>query len=328
MAQLTVPPSGGDPTLLAGDKKRHRRESFFRWFFFSAAFASILVSVAIVVSLLGEAWNFLSQVELGQLWTSGWFPRRCYEFSAEDPSVCVVSGKFDLRTIILGSLIVTGVAMIVAAPLGLGSAIYLSEYANPRARRILKPIIEILAGIPSVVLGFFALSVISPGFVQRIWNEAGVFSLLAAGIGVGILTIPIVASIAEDALKSVPDTLRDASIGVGARKFTTTVRVVFPAAISGIVAALIVGMSRALGETMVVALAAGAVGGGGLTWNPLDPGQTMTAAMMSLATGSDQVKGADLAFPSLFFVGLLLFLFTLALNSIGERFVRRIRTRF
>jgi phosphate transport system permease protein len=152
--------------------------------------------------------------------------------------------------------------------------------------------------------------------------------MLAAGIGVGILTVPLVASIAEDSMRAVPRSLREASYGLGASRMLTSVRVVFPAAVSGIVAALIIGLSRAIGETMVVAIASGATGGALFGLNVLQPGQTMTAAMASLAIGSDQVRGDDYAFQSLFFLGLLLFLITLVLNVLSERFVRRVRQRY
>ena len=220
------------------------------------------------------------------------------------------------------------IAMVVAAPIGLASAIFLAEYATPRVRRIVKPVIEVLAGIPSIVLGFFALVVINPEVVQLLFPSAPGATMLAAGLAVGILSIPLVASVAEDAMRAVPRALREASYGLGARKITTSLRVVFPAAISGIVAALILATSRAIGETMIVALAAGATGGGVRSINPLAQGQTMTAAMAALATGSDQVRGADLAFPSLFFVGALLFAITLLLNLLGEAFVRRTRQRY
>jgi phosphate transport system permease protein len=205
---------------------------------------------------------------------------------------------------------------------------YLSEYASRRARRILKPILEVLAGIPSVVMAYFVVSFISPDLVQRLFTEATFYNMLAAGVGVGILISPIVASVAEDAMHAVPGTLREASFGLGARRKNTTLRVVFPAAISGIAAALILGVSRAIGETLIVTIAAGATGGSAFTVDPLGPGQTMTAAMASLATGSDQVKGGSAAFPSLFFVGTLLFILTLSLNLLSERFVRRIRRRY
>jgi phosphate transport system permease protein len=218
--------------------------------------------------------------------------------------------------------------MLVATPAGLGAAVYLSEYASPRARRTLKPVLEVLAGIPSVVVGFFALTFINPNVVQSIFTSASGFNLLVAGIGVGILTVPLVASIAEDAMRAVPRSLREASYGLGARRVATTARVVFPAAVSGIVAALIVAMSRAIGETMVVAIAAGGTGGSLRTVDPLEPGQTITAAIAALASGSDQVRGDDGAFESLFFLGLLLFAITFGLNLLGERLVRRVREAY
>ena len=294
---------------LGGDRKRLRRERRVRGAFWGAALFSVLLSGLIVVSLIGEAVNFLRTVEWSALWDIGWFPRR---------------GMFDLRTIVVATLIIAGIAMLVATPLGLGAAIYLSEYASPRMRRILKPVLEILAGIPSVVIGYFALTWLSPNLIQPIF-DAEIFNMLAAGIGVGVLTTPLVASVSEDALRAVPQALREASYGLGARKSATVRKIVVPAAVSGIMAALILGVSRAIGETMVVAMAAGATGGGLLTFDPLEPGITMTAAMASLAIGTDQVAGAGNAFQSLFFVGMLLFIMTLGLNLISDRFVRRVR---
>ncbi len=278
-----------------------------------AAALSVLISAGIVFSLLGEAIVFLSNVDLSQLFAGGWYPRR---------------GEFGIATIVTGTMVVTLVGMVVAAPLGLAAAVYLSEYAKPRVRRTVKPILEILAGIPSVVIGFFALTWISPEVIQRFFNDASAFNMAAAGLGVGILVTPLVASVAEDALRSVPQALREASVGMGARKRTTTLQIVLPAAVSGIVAAFIIGMSRAIGETMVVAIAAGGTGGSAFTVDPTGPGQTMTAAMTALAVGSDQVRGTDGTFQSLFFVGLLLFFITLTLNILSERFVRRVRQKY
>lgn len=299
---------------LEGSAARRRREGMIRGGFLFAAGVSVVISAAIILSLAGEAFNFARQVDLGQLFTDGWFPRR---------------DQFDVGTIVTGTLIVAGIGMVVAAPLGIGAAIYLAEYASPRTRRTLKPILEVLAGIPSVVLGFFALTVISPTLIDPVCpGSTPLFNLAAAGIGVGILITPLIASIAEDAMHAVPNSLREASYGLGARKRATSIWVVVPAAVSGIVASLIIGLSRGIGETMVVAIAAGAVGGSLFSLNPCQPGQTMTAAMTALATGSDQVRGASLAFPSLFFVGLLLFGMTLVLNVVSERFVRRVRQRY
>ena len=299
---------------LRGSSRRRRKEGAIHGILIAAAAISLVVSVGIVVALIGKAVTFLSSVELGRLWTEGWRPR---------------SGQFDVATIFIGTIEVSVIAMMIATPLGLGAAMYLSEYADPGTRRRLKPILETLAGIPSVVLGYFALTVINPSIVQDLFRATSTFTIMAAGIGVGILTIPLVASVAEDAMYAVPKALREGAYGIGARRHTVTTKVVFPAAVSGIVAALILGFSRALGETMVVAIAAGATSGATRHLNPFEPGQTMTGAISSLAIGSDSVKSASSGgvnpFDSLFFVGFVLFLMTLILNVISERFVRRVR---
>jgi phosphate transport system permease protein len=298
---------------LRGSRRRHRKERAIRAAFLTAGAVSLLISVLIVLTLTGRAIDFLRQVDLSKLWSIGWFPRR---------------DLFDVRTVLVGTLLVTGIAILVAGPLGLGAAIYLSEYASPRSRRVLKPVLEVLAGVPSVVMGYFALNFISPQIVRRLSGQSDIFNIAAAGIGVGILVIPLVASVAEDAMHAVPLSLREASYGLGARRMTTSLRVVVPAAVSGIVAALILGISRAIGETMVVAIAAGGTGGSLFTLNVFGPGQTMTGAMASLATGSDAVRGASSAYPSLFFLGFVLFAMTLGLNVASERFVRRVRKRY
>lgn len=303
-------PSG---SRLRGTAVRRRNEALVRSLLLLASVVSVLVSAGIVLSLIFEAVQFISSIDLSRLLADGWFPRR---------------GQFSIPTVLVGSLLVTLIAMAVAAPIGLASAIYLAEYASGRVRKAVKPILEILAGIPSVVLGFFALTLINPAIVRTLFPEAKASTLLAAGIGVGILTIPLVASVSEDAMRAVPQALREASYGLGARRVSTSLRVVVPAAVSGIVAALILAASRAIGETMVVALAAGATAGSLFTVDPLGPGQTLTGAMASLAAGSDNVTGDSAAFLSLFFLGFLLFVITLALNLIGDVFVRRTRQRY
>jgi phosphate transport system permease protein len=256
------------------------------------------------------AWRMFNRLAT-EITALGWFPRR---------------GMFDISTLIVGTFVVAGIAMLVAVPLGIGAAIYLAEYAKPRVRRVVKPILEILAGIPSIVLAYFAIAFINPNLVVRFFASADrAFTILAAGIAVGILTIPIIASVTEDALRAVPMSLREASFGLGAQRAQTTFRVVFPAAISGIVAALILGVSRAIGETMVVSLAAGAVGGALFHLTPLSPGQTMTAAMAGLSFGSDQIAGNNAAYQSLYFIGALLFVMTLGLNVLGDKLVDRVR---
>ncbi|HET6665585.1 MAG TPA: phosphate ABC transporter permease subunit PstC [Acidimicrobiales bacterium] len=315
MVTTAVPPPTA-PMDLSGNPRRHHKERAMRAIFFAAAAMSVVISALIVGSLFVKGWDFLTQADWGGVFgDETWNPRQ---------------DIFGIRPLLVSSVIVTGIAMLVAVPLGLGAAVYLSEYARPRIRSMLKPILEVLAGVPSVVLGFFALGWIAPNVIGTLFGaehgRGG--SMAAAGIGVGILAIPLVASVSEDAMRAVPTSLREASAGLGARRMATTVRVVIPAAVSGLVAAFILAVSRALGETMVVFIAAGAAAVGQYSTNPLDSGLTMTAAMASLATGTDQVRGADLAYPSLFMVGIVLFVFTLVLNIVGNRFVRRVRQAY
>jgi phosphate transport system permease protein len=288
------------------DEKRARRVLK------AAGLFSLLASGLIVWSIFSEAAEFVlaDEFEWSSLTGIGWFPRR---------------GIFDLSTLFVGTLWITGIAMLVAGPVGLGVAIYLSEYASSGPRRVLKPLVETLASIPSVVVGLFAISFVSPQVLKPLIGDIGIFSLLAAGIGVGVLTVPIVASISEDAMRAVPQELREASYGLGGRPVSTALRVVFPAALSGIAAALIVGMSRAIGETMVVFIAAGGSGGAVFETDPTEPGQAITAAMASLGAGTGSGAGSGIAFQSLYFLGALLFILTLLLNVLSDRIVRRFR---
>lgn len=297
---------------LAGSQKKRRKELLIQIILGIAGAISVVITTLIIWSLVKEAWTFIIGVSWSDLWSIGWFPRR---------------GFYDVKTLITATLITTAIAMLIATPLGLGAAIYLSEYASKRTRAWVKPILEILAGIPSVVIGFFALTWVAPQLVSRIGGPSG-GSLAAAGIGVGILTIPLVASISEDAMRAVPNSLREASSGLGARKRHTIFSVIIPASISGLVASFIVATSRAVGETMVVFLAGGAADTAIFTASPFDGSLTMTAAMASLSSGTDNVVGEGLTFQSLFFVGLILFLATLILNIIANRFVKRIREKY
>ena len=310
---MTVMTRAGGAGSLQGSPARRRKEQAIRIVLLGAAILSVLISAGIILSLIFEAIAFVTQIDPADLFADGWFPRR---------------GMFSIPTVLAGTLIVTFVAMLIAIPIGLLSAMYLAEYAKPGVRHIVKPILEILAGIPSVVLGFFALVWIGPNVVQAFFGAPTPFSLAAAGIGVGILSIPLVASVSEDAMRAVPQGLREASYGLGARRMTTSLQVVVPAAISGIVAAVILAISRAVGETMVVAVAAGATSGTLFTLDPFAQGTTLTAAMAALATGSDQVTGDNAAFFSLFFLGLVLFVMTLGLNVLGDSFVRRTRQHY
>ena len=300
---------------LRGSPKQRRREHTVRLVFQLAAVTSMVISILIFFVLVRGAINFLVEIDwdFSKLSDSGWFPRR---------------DRFDLRTIIVGSIIMGSVAMVVAVPFGLGVAVYLSEYARPGVRRIVKPVIEVLAGIPSVIIGYFVLRFIAPDIVSSIFDPTNERNMLAAGLGIGILVIPIMASVSEDALRAVPDSLREASYGIGARKFNTVFRVVLPAAISGLVAAFIIATSRAIGETMVATMAGGFDGSGPFTgYSPLESGLTMTAAMTNAVGGTDQDVGGA-SFEVLYFVGMLLFLITLLLNVVGDTFVNRIRQQY
>ena len=284
----------------------------------SSAFITIIISALILFVLARGSIDFLKSIgwDLGVLRDSskapGWFPRR---------------ERFDLITIVMGSVLMGSIAMLVAVPLGLGTAVYLSEFAPTRVRKILKPIVEVLAGIPSVIVGYFALKFIAPNIVDPIFSPDQSRNMVVAGLAIGVLVIPIMASISEDALRAVPSSLREASYGIGARKSTTTIRIVLPAAVSGIVAAFIIATSRAIGETMVAAMAGGRDGSGPRVLDPLEPGLTMTAAMTNAAGGTDQVNSGA-PFQVLFFVGLLLFMMTMGLNVIGDRFVQRVRQQY
>lgn len=314
---MSVAAGAAPPIDLRIRSRRRRSDVTARALFLGAALTTFVITLLVIGSLVFDAWDFVSKLAdtpegLSSLTQIGWFPRR---------------GMFDVGTLVVGTLIVSTIAMIIAVPLGLGTAIYLSEYAKPRVRRLIKPVIEILAGIPSVVLGYFAVAFINPNLITKFFGSADkAVNLAAAGVAVGILTVPIVASVSEDALRAVPMPLREAAFGLGGQRWQTTFKVVLPAAISGIVAALILGVSRAIGETMVVAIAAG--GAGLFNTSPLKPGQTMTGAMASLGFGSDQIAGDNLAFQSLYFIGLLLFILTLGLNFVSDRLVARVREEY
>ncbi len=300
---------------LQGSRSQRRAETVSRRLFQGAAITSVVISLLILFVLFRGAINFLSLIDwnIGLLSDNGWFPRR---------------ERFDLRTIIVGSIVMGSVAMLVATPFGLGVAIYLSEYASPRVRRIVKPIVEVLAGIPSVIVGYFVLRFVAPEVVTPIFDPATQNNMLAAGIGIGVLVIPIMASVSEDALAAVPNSLREASYGIGARKFDTVVSVVLPAAVSGLVAAFIIAISRAIGETMVATMAGGFDGAGLFEgWTPTNRGLTMTAAMTNAVGGTDQDVGGR-SFEVLYFVGGLLFLLTLTLNTVGNRVVNRVREKY
>jgi phosphate transport system permease protein len=231
-------------------------------------------------------------------------------------------GQFGIWPLVTATLMTSLIAMVVALPLGLCAAIYLSEYASPRARGILKPVLEILSGIPTVVYGYFALTFMTQ-LLRKIFGmeTVQIYNTASAGIVIGILILPLVSSMSEDALSAVPRSLREAAYAMGATKWETAIKVVVPAALSGITAAFIVSISRAIGETMIVAIAAGA--GPNFTFNPFESAETMTGHIVRISGGDISYDSID--YNSIFAIGLLLFLITLLLNVISQRVVRRFR---
>jgi phosphate transport system permease protein len=305
----TISGTGAGPSSTAGlhqlpNLKRRPRpvESVIKALLLASALISVAITVGIVLALIQPVVEFFGEVPFSDF------------FATE--------GQFAVLPLIAGTLMVTVIALLVAVPLGLGAAMYLSEYASRRARKFLKPTVELLAGVPSVVYGFFALTFVTPTLLQDILNlDVNFTNALAAGLVLGIMIIPTVASLAEDAMSAVPHALRQGSFAMGANRMQTTLRVVFPAALSGIAAAVVLGLSRAVGETMIVALAAGAQKN--LSADPREGMQTMTGFIAQTAGGETPVGSTE--YNTLFAVGLLLFLITLVINIISIRFVRRFR---
>ncbi len=287
-------------------------ERIIKAILWATATLSILVTTGIVISLLLPSIGFFQQVSIWEFLTGTiWAP------AFANPS-------YGVLPIVVGTLTVVFFAIIIAVPVGLSSAIYLSEYASKRARRSIKPILEVLEGLPTVAIGLFAFSVLTP-LIRELtpflpWT--GPFSIGVAGITVGLLIIPLVASVSDDAMRSVPAALREGAYAMGATKFEVAIRVVVPAAISGIIAAFVLGISRAIGETMVVLLVAGA-GNPVLSFDPTKGTQTMTAYIGSTATGD--ISQGTITYDSIFAVGALLFLMTLAMNVLAMRLVKKYR---
>ncbi|MBO9342418.1 MAG: phosphate ABC transporter permease subunit PstC [Roseiflexus sp.] len=272
---------------------------------------SIFTTTAIVIVLFQEAWMFFGspEVDLVEFFgTTTWQPE---------------TGRFGIWPLVTSTLITSIIALIVAVPLGLGAAIYLSEYASPQARGYLKPILEVLAGVPTVVYGYFALTFVTPVILQGLLGKGNVeiYNMLSAGLTMGIMILPLVASMSEDALSAVPRALREGAYGLGATRLETSLRIVVPAALSGILAAVIVAMSRAVGETMIVALAAGA--GPRFTFNPLQAAETMTGHIARISGGD--ISYASIQYTSIFAIALVLFFMTLLLNLLSGWVVSRFR---
>jgi len=305
------------PLNLSGKRKRTLVEQFIKWILTACATFTLVTTVGIVLILVYESLNFFREVPvwdflLGNEWTA-LFP---------------ADAKFGVLPLIRGTLMIAAISACVSIPLGIMSAIYMSEYAGERTRAIVKPILEILAGVPTIVYGFFALKFLTPNILQRIM-DVGVFNGLAAGIAVGILTLPLVASLSEDAMTAVPRSLREAAYGLGATRFEASVKVILPAAISGVIASFILAISRAIGETMAVTLAAGsrpAGQGPDGPWDPTGSMQTMTGFVAQ--TFSGDVSNGSVQFHSLFAVGLLLFIMTFAMNLTSQWISRRFREEY
>jgi len=278
---------------------------------FLCAIVSIFTTVGIVITLLSETITFFQSIPVFDfLFGTKW-------------SALIEPKQFGILPLLTGTLLITSIAIGVALPIGLASAIYLSEYAPDKVRRVVKPILEVLAGVPTIVYGYFAISIITP-VIQFIFPSAGVYNALSAGIAVGIMIIPMICSLSEDAMRAVPRSLRDGAFALGATRFEVALKIVVPAAFSGIVSSAVLAFSRALGETMIVTLAAGSTPT--LTLNPLDSIQTMTAYIVQVSLGD--IAHGSVEYGSIFAVGMTLFVFTFLLNLLAQYISRRFREEY
>jgi phosphate transport system permease protein len=299
------------PDLRLRAERRRIGEDVVKGALALCALVSVLTTVGIVVALLQPSIEFFREINfIDYITGTDWAP-------LFEPA------RFGVLPLIVGTLSVTFWACFVCIPFGLGSAIYLSEYARPRVRRFLKPSLEVLAGIPTVVYGFFALTFFTP-LLQDLGTGVGIFNALSAGIVMGVMLIPTVASISEDAMSAVPRDLRAGGYALGASRLQVSTRVVVPAAISGIVASFVLAVSRAIGETMIVLIAAGTLPQ--LTLDPRESVETMTAFIA--ATGIGDVPTGSVEYKTIFAVGLTLFCFTLVMNMLAIRLVRRYREAY
>jgi phosphate ABC transporter permease protein PstC len=309
-AATAGPPPGAGLPAAPPDLRPKRRpgESVIKLALVLSAMLSVAISFGIIAALIEPTVHFFEEIPFGEF------------FSTEDSGVRDVSPA--VLPLILGTALTTVIALALAVPLGLGAAMYLSEYASKRARKWLKPVVELLAGVPSVVYGFFALYFVTPQLLQGWLNlEVNFTNSWAAGIVLGVMIIPTVASLSEDALSAVPQALRMGSLAMGANRMQTTLRVVLPAALSGVAAAVVLGLSRAVGETMIVTMAGGAVKN--MSADPSEPHMTMTAFIAITAGGENPV--GSVSYNMLFAVGLLLFVLTFIINAISIAIVRRYR---
>lgn len=287
---------------------RKIKEGAIETILFLSALSSVLITISIVVVLSYESFGFFKEVPLIEFLTGReWTP-------------LFAEPRFGILPLISGTLLITSIALIVALPLGLTAAVYLSEYAPHRLKEIIKPILELLAAVPTVVYGYFALLFLTP-ILQKFIPDLSGFNALSPGIIMGVMIIPYVSSVSEDAMRAVPMHIREGSYAMGATKLQTAFKVVIPSAFSGIAAAFIIGISRAIGETMVVAIAAG--GMPNLTANPLEPVQTLTAYIVAVSLGD--VPHGTIEYKTIFAAGITLFLITLVFNIVGFWFRKRIR---
>ena len=293
-----------------GVARRRRGEQAIKGLLFLAAVLSVLTTAGIVFSLLEETLSFFGDVGLGEFLTgTDWSPLFA------DPS-------FGVLPLVTGTLLVSAIALLVAVPVGLGAAVYLAEYASPRVRRAVKPVLELLAGVPTIVFGYFALLFFTPEVLKPLFGEPlSGFNALSAGVIMGFMIVPTIASVSEDAMSAVPAALREGAFGLGGTKLQVSTRVVFPAALSGIVASFVLGASRAVGETMIVLIAAGLQPN--FTADPRESVETMTTFIAATAKGDAPVGST--AYEAIFAVGTLLFVMTFVMNMISIRFVRRYR---
>jgi phosphate transport system permease protein len=307
-------PGGGIPALsggLGGARSRTAKEAAIGGLLFGAGAVSILTTVGIIVVLVWESLGFFRRVSVSEFLTGTvWTP-------------LFVPQHFGVLPLLVGSVLVSIIAALIAIPLGLGSAIYLSEFSPERLRRFLKPVLEILAGVPSVVYGYFALTFVTP-LLRPLIPGLQLFNALSAGIVVGIMVLPLIASLSEDAMNAVPRGLRQGAYALGATKFEVATRVVTPAALSGIVASFVLAISRAIGETMAVVLAAGMTPN--LTLDVRQSIQTLTAYIVQVSLGDTPFGSIE--YQSIFAVGLLLFAVTLGMNVFGRWFLKRYREEY
>lgn len=294
-------------------RRQHLVEKIAGLFLMACAVVSVLTTVGIIVILMTEALQFFATESI-----------RNFLFNSRWTALFENDQSFGVLSLVSATMVITFLSMLLAMPVGLMSAIYLSEYASPRVRSLLKPSLELLAGIPTIIYGYFALTFITPEIIQRLWPQASVYNVLAASIAVGVMIVPLIASLSEDSIRAVPTAMREGAYAMGATRFEVATRVIVPAALSGIVASFILAASRAVGETMIVALAAGSKAQ--LASDPLQPAQTMTGYIVQVVSG-DVARGSNVYY-SLYAVGLLLFVMTLALNVFSHWFVRRFREEY